>query len=86
MGYIVHLTIILDAIFSTVSGEISQENVQLVIDLHVRSGTKDKIHREIRRFVAEAFDIGFSARKQDLILERIVDLIQGFCVPDTVVG
>jgi len=84
MGYIIHLAIILDAIFSTISGDISPENVQLVIDCHVRSGTKDRIHREIRGFVTEAFDMGFSARKQDLILERIIALIQGFCVPDMV--
>ena len=86
MGYTIHLTIILGAIFCTISGEISQENVQLVIDGHVRSGKKDKIHREIRGFVTQAFALGFSARKQDLILERIIDLIQEFCVPDTVTG
>jgi hypothetical protein len=86
MAYIIHLTVIFDAIFSTISGNISQENVQLVIDWHVRSGKKDKIHRKIRGFVREAFDIGFSARHQDLILERIIDLIQEFCVPDTVNG
>ena len=86
MGYIIHLTIILDAIFSKVSGDVSQENVQLVIDLHIRSGTKDKIRRQIRGFVTEAFAIGSFARKQDLILEKIIDLIQGFCIPDTVNG
>ena len=86
MGYIIHLTIILGAIFCTIFGEISQENVQLVIDRHVRSGKKDRIHREIRGFVTQAFALGFSARKQDLILERIIDLIQEFCVPDTVTG
>jgi hypothetical protein len=86
MAYIIHLTIILDATFSTMSGDIFQETVQLVIDWHVRSGKKDNIHREIRGFVREAFDIGFSARQQDLILDRIIDLIQEFCVPDTVTG
>jgi hypothetical protein len=86
MAYIIHLTIILDATFSTMSGDISQETVQLVIDWHARSGKKDNIHREIRGFVREAFDIGFSARQQDLILDRIIDLIQEFCVPDTVTG
>jgi hypothetical protein len=86
MGYIIHLTIILDAIFGTISGDISQEDVQLVIDGHVRSGKKDKIHHEIRGFVTQAFALGFSARKQDLVLERIIDLIQEFCVPNTVTG
>jgi hypothetical protein len=86
MAYIIHLTIILDAIFSTISGDISLENVQQVIDWHVHSGKKDKIHRNIRGFVKETFDIGFAARQQDLILDRIIDLIQEFCVPDTVTG
>ena len=84
MGYIIHLTIILDAIFSTISDDVSQDNVQLIIDLRERM--KDRIHSGIRGFVTEVFDIGSSARKQDLILERIIDLIQGFCVPDTVIG
>jgi hypothetical protein len=86
MAYIIHLTVILDAIFRTISGDISQENVQLVIDWHVRSGKKDKIHRKIRGFVRATFDIGFSARQQDLILDRTIDFIQEFCVPDTVTG
>ena len=89
MGYIIHLAIVLDAIFSTISGDISQEDIQLVIDWHVRSGKKDQIHRQIRGFVAivtEVSDLGFSARKQDLVLERIIDLIREFCVPDTVNG
>ena len=78
MGYIVDLTVLLDAIFSTPSGDISPDNVQLVIDKHVSSGNKDKIHRDIQRFVIEAFR--FSVPQKDLILERIIDLIQGFCV------
>ena len=89
MGYIIHLTIVLDTIFRTISGDVSQENVQLVIDEHVRSGKKDKFHNEIRGFVAivsESSDLGLSARKQDFVLKKTVDLIQGFCVPDTVPG
>ena len=89
MGYIIHLTIILDTLFRTIPGDISQEDVQLVIDQHVRSDKKDKIHSEIRGFVAivtEASDLGLSARKQDFILKKTVDLIQGFCVPDTLPG
>ena len=89
MAYIIHLTIILDTLFRTISGDISQEDVQLVIDEHVRSGKKDRIHNEIRGFVAivsESSDLGLSARKQDFVLKKTVDLIQGFCVPDTVPG
>ena len=81
MGYIVDLTVLLDAIFSTPSGDISPDNVQLVIDKHVSSGNKDKIPRDIQRFVIEAFR--FSVPQKDLILERIIDLIQEFCVPPT---
>ena len=81
MGYIVDLTVILDAIFSTTAGHISPENVRLVINMHVSSGNKDKIHREIRRFVTEAYAIRFSVPQRDLILEKIIDLIQGYCVP-----
>ena len=87
MGYIIHLTIILDTIFRTISSDISHEDVQLVIDQYVHSGTKDQIHCEIRGFVAivpEVSGLGFSVRKQDLILEKIIDLIQEFCVLDTV--
>ena len=89
MAYIIHLTIVLDTIFHTISGDVSQENVQLVIDEHVRSGKKDEIHGEIRGFVAivtEVSDLGVSARKQDFILKKTIDLIQGFCVPDKVTG
>ena len=87
MAYIIHLTIILDAIFRTISGDISQEDVQLVIDEHLRSGKRDQIHGEIRGFVAivtEESDLGVSARKQDFILKKTIDLIQGFCLPETV--
>lgn len=81
MGYIVDLTVILDAIFSTTTTDISPENVRLVINRHVSSGDKGKIHREIRRFVTEAYAIRFSVPQRDLILEKIIDLIQGYCVP-----
>jgi len=81
MGYIVDLMVILDVIFNTTSGGISSEDVQLVIDNHIRSGNKGKIHRDILRFVTEVFAIGFSVPPQeDLILERTIDLIQAFCV------
>ena len=81
MGYIVDLTVILDAIFGTPSGEVSQENVRFIIDGHVGSGKKGKIHGDIRGFVTEAFAVGFSVPQKDLILERIIDLIQKFCAP-----
>jgi len=75
MGYIVDLTVILDALFST-PGNISPENVRLVVNRHVSSGKKNKIHRDIRRFVPEAFAVRVSVQQKDLILEEIIDLIQ----------
>ena len=81
MGYIVDLTVILDAIFCSTSGNISSENVRLVVNSHISSGKKNKIHHEIRRFVTVAFAARFSGLQKDLILEKIIDLIQKFCVP-----
>jgi hypothetical protein len=82
MGYIVDLTVILDAIFSTASGNASLEleDILLVIERHFSSGKKDKIHRHIREFVTQAFDMRFSVPQNDLILERIIDLISEYCV------
>ncbi|KAH8994195.1 hypothetical protein EDB92DRAFT_1944025 [Lactarius akahatsu] len=86
MGYIVDLTVILYAISSTTSGNISPESVLSVIDRHVRSGRRNRIHRDIRRFVAEASIVRFSVPQKDLILERIIDLIQEYCVPPARTG
>ena len=80
MGYIVDLTVILDAIFSTASSNVSLDDVLLVVERHVSSGKKDKIHRQIRGFVTQAFEMRFSVPQNDLILERIIDLISEFCV------
>jgi len=77
MGYIVNLTVILDALFSTTC-DGSLNNFQLVLESHVSSGNKDKIHRDIHRFVSE---MELSGMQRDLILEKIIDLIQLFCVP-----
>ncbi|KAH9061774.1 hypothetical protein EDB83DRAFT_2552150 [Lactarius deliciosus] len=81
MGYIIDLTVILDAIFNTTPGDISPEHVQLFIDRHVHSGHRNRIHRDIRSFVTEASAVRFSVPHKDLILEKIIDLIQEFCVP-----
>jgi hypothetical protein len=82
MGYIVDLTVVLDVFFSAPSsGDISQEKVRLVFEWFVTSGHKEKIHRQIRGFVTEAFAVRVSVPQKDLILERIIDLIQEFCVP-----
>ncbi|KAI9430299.1 hypothetical protein BJY52DRAFT_1351097 [Lactarius psammicola] len=82
MGYIVDLTVILDAIFSATSGDISPETVLSVIKGHVKSGIKKSIHRDIRGFVTETLTSRYSVSQKDLILEKIIDLIQAFCAPD----
>ena len=82
MGYIVNLMVILDAIFgfSTASGDISRKDILRVMEGHITSGYKNKIHRDIREFVTTFAD-KFSVLPKDLILERVIDLIQKFCVP-----
>lgn len=79
MGYILNLMVILDAIFRTTSGDISisLENILLVIERHEGSDHNHRIHRDIRDFVT-AFADKFSVSQRDLILERIIDLIQKF--------
>ncbi|KAH9170100.1 hypothetical protein EDB89DRAFT_1980563 [Lactarius sanguifluus] len=80
MGYIVNLTVILDSIFSKISGDISPDTVTSVINGHIDSGKRNKIHDDIRTFVTETFPLRFS-ESQDLILEKIIDLIQEFLPP-----
>jgi hypothetical protein len=77
MGYIVDLTVIFDAIFTTTSDDITPENVLWILNRHVSSGKKDKIHRDIRTFVP--FAIGSPLPQKDWILERIIDLIRESC-------
>jgi hypothetical protein len=79
VGYIVDLTVIMDGIFRTAAGNMSPKDAQLVLDRHVRSGRRDKIHRHIQSFVKEAFPNRFSAPK--MILDDIIDLIRQHCVP-----
>lgn len=83
MGYIVDLMVILDGIFCMAAGDMSPKDAQQVFERHVKSGRRDAIHRDIRSFIKEAFEIKFSARvpQKDLFLERIIDLIKQFCVP-----
>jgi hypothetical protein len=81
MGYIVNLTVILDNIFRTTSGSVTGNSAQEVVDTHVRSGSRDSIHRDIRSFVAETFSIRYATPDKDLILENIVSLIRRYCAP-----
>ena len=85
MGYIVNLTVILDGISKTVAGGNVTENVALkVTGSHIRSGCRDSIHRDIRKFVEVAVKIpvpqkDLALEKKDLVLEKIADLIGHYC-------
>ena len=82
MGYIVNLTVILDDIFRTCAGNVTEDAALKVMDTHVRSGRRDGIHRDIRSFVT--FVISSPARpasQKDLVLEKIIDLIRRYCSP-----
>ena len=81
MGYIVDLTVILDDIFGIAGSNVSASDVQSATDRHVRSGRRDRIHRDISSFVSETFAIRFTVPQRDLILEKIIDLIRQYCVP-----
>ena len=83
MGYIVNLTVILDGIFRISAGNVAEDAALKVMGTHVRSGRRDRIHRDIRSFVA--FVIGSPVRpapQKDLVLEKIVDLIRQYCSPE----
>jgi hypothetical protein len=84
VGYIIDLTVILDGVFRVAAGDMSPNDVERVIEGHVRSGRTTVIHQHIRRFITEAFAIRFSVPQKDLVLERIIDLIKQFCVAPSV--
>jgi hypothetical protein len=81
MGYIVDLTVILDDIFRIATVNVSVNDVQKAMDRHVRSGRRDRIHRDISNFVAETFESRFTVTERDLVLEKVIDLIRQHCVP-----
>jgi hypothetical protein len=86
VGYIVDLTVIMYGIFSLAASDMSQKLVLEVLDWQERSGRRDAIHRDIRSFIAEAFAIRSSVPGKDLVIERIIDLIEQYCVPSSVSG
>ena len=84
MGYIVDLTVILDDISRACAGNVTEEAALKVMSTHVRSGRRDRIHRDIRSFVT--FVISSPVRPQaasqkDLVLEKVIDLIRRYCSP-----
>ena len=81
MGYIVNLTVILDAFFTTTAGNVTENAILKVMGTHVRSGRRNSIHRDIRGFVTETFSIRTANSEKDLVLEKIVSLIGRYCSP-----
>ena len=78
MGYIVDLHVILDDITKTANRNVTDNDVLDVMNEHVRSGRRDGIHRDVRNFVTDAYPRRFS-NTQDLVLEKIIDLIRQYC-------
>lgn len=79
VGYIVDLTIILHGLFVSAHGDVSACKVQEVMSRHVESGLQKRIHHDIRRFITD--DGQFTYRGNDLVVEKMIDLIKKFCVP-----
>jgi hypothetical protein len=80
MDYIVNLTVILDDVFRTAGGNVTENATLKVMGTHVRSGRRDGIHRDIRGFVGETSSIRFASEK-DLVFEKIIHLIRKYCAP-----
>ena len=81
MGYIVNLVVILDIISRTASGSVTGDAALGVVDDHVSSGRRDRIHQDIRSFVAETFSTRFATPDKDLALEKIIELIGQYRTP-----
>ena len=80
MGYIVNLTVILDGIFRAAASNVTEDAALKVMGTHIRSGRRDRIHRDIRSFVT--FVIKSPVRptpQKDLVLEKVIDLIKQYC-------
>jgi len=70
MGYIADL----------LSGrDMSISNVHEATVHHFKSRLSGQIRRDIRRFVTE--DALFTCRRRDLVMERAIDFIRQYCVP-----
>jgi hypothetical protein len=82
MGYIVNLIVILDEMLRTAASNVVTEDIALmVMETYIRSGRRDRVHQDIRRFVTETFPNRFANPQKDLVLEKIIDLIRQYCTP-----
>lgn len=79
MGYIVDLTVILHGV--SLSGhDVSASKVHEAMD-YFKSRLRGQIHQDIRNFVTE--ESLFTYRGRDLVIEKVIDLIRQYCVPQT---
>ena len=81
MGYIANLTVVLDGIFKTAAGNVTENAAMKATNSHVRSGRRESIHQDIRSFVTETFSIIFTIPEKDLVMENIISLIRRYCAP-----
>jgi hypothetical protein len=73
MGYIVDLTVVMNNLFAL--AQLSKKEVSTILDKYVKSGKRDRVHNEIRQFVADTSNIRFVQGK-DHVLDKIVRLIE----------
>jgi len=59
--------------------DVSACKVQEVMNRHVESGLQKCIHYDIRRFITDGSP--FMYRGNDLVVEKMIDLIKRFSVP-----
>ena len=78
MGYIVDLTAILCALFTS-SGDLKINGVRSTMKDFVDSDCKSTIHTEICSFIAAGPVL--IHLKRDVVMEKVIDLIKQFCVP-----
>jgi hypothetical protein len=79
VGYIVDLTIILLCLFVSTHDGVSACKVQEVMNRHVESGLQKRMHHDIRCFITDRGP--FTYRGNDIVVEKMIDLIKKFCVP-----
>jgi len=78
MGYIVDLTVILHGFFVS-ARDVSANKVHEAMCDHHQSRLREQIHQDIRSFVTEQASLIY--RGNDLVMEKIIDLIRQSCVP-----
>jgi hypothetical protein len=79
MGYIVDLTVILHGFFVS-ARDVSARKVHEAMDIHLHSRLRELVHQDIRSLVTEQASSIY--RGNDLVMEKIIDLIRQFCEPN----